>query len=187
MYRGIKYLFAFSLGAAAGVAASWHFLKTKYEQITKEEVESFKEYWSNRNAEENNITEDEPAPEEESELSKTLRMYDDILDEEDYIENKEEEGSKVLNKPVVISPNELGEIEDYDIIDLVYYSDGVLTDDKCGPIKDIANTVGADFANHFGQYEPDAVHIRNDRLKCYYEILADEEQYSNLFGPANDE
>ena len=183
MYRGLKYIFVFSLGAAAGVAASWKFLKTKYEKISREEVESFKEYMANRNSEES----DTVCEEEGNEVTKSFEEYDDILEGEGYIEDKEEGGSKVLNKPVVIPPDELGENEEYDIIDLVYYSDGVLTDDKCGKIEDIENTVGADFASHFGDYEPDAVHIRNDRIKCYYEILADEEKYSNIVDPTDDE
>ena len=37
-----------------------------------------------------------------------------------------------------------------------------------------------DFADHFGEYEDDSVFVRNNRLKCDYEILRDEGEYSDL-------
>ena len=50
---------------------------------------------------------------------------------------------------------------------------------KAKIIDDIAGTVGEDFADHFGEYEDDSVHIRNDVARCEYEILADLRSYSD--------
>ena len=47
-------------------------------------------------------------------------------------------------------------------------------------VEDIENVVGLDFADHIGEYEDDAVHIRNERLRCDYEILRDLRKYSDV-------
>lgn len=43
-----KIALAFISGAAAGVAASWYVLKTKYEQIAQEEIDQMREYYWDR-------------------------------------------------------------------------------------------------------------------------------------------
>ena len=73
----------------------------------------------------------------------------------------------------VIPPHELGEADGYEVESLTYYADGVLTDDWDHPIEDVVGYVGEDFSSHFGEYEEDAVHIRNDILKKDFEILKD--------------
>lgn len=84
------------------------------------------------------------------------------------------------NKPYVISPEEFSDIWEYDTISLTYYADNVLTDDEDEVMEDIEGTVGADSLERFGEYEDDAVYVRNDRLKCYYEILKDLRNYSDV-------
>ena len=84
-----------------------------------------------------------------------------------------------MNKPRVIPPEEFGE-EDYAVISLNYYADGVLADDWDKVIEDVENTVGEDFANHFGEYEDDSVFVRNDELEKDYEILLDMRNYSDV-------
>ena len=41
--------------------------------------------------------------------------------------------------------------------------------------------LGKDFAEHFGDYETDAVHIRNENLKVDYEICMDERSYHDIY------
>lgn len=86
------------------------------------------------------------------------------------------------NKPYIISPEEFGESGNYTQISLTYYSDGVLADDEDEIIEDIDDTVGEDFADHFGDYEDDSVFVRNDRLRCDYEILKDNRSYHDVAG-----
>lgn len=76
-------------------------------------------------------------------------------------------------KPYVIPPEEYGEIYEYDTRNLTYYDNGVLTDEDDNVIDDVENLIGEDALNHFGDYEEDSVHVRNDRLKVDYEILRD--------------
>ena len=36
--------------------------------------------------------------------------------------------------------------------------------------------------NHIGDYEDDAVHVKNDDRKVYYEVLVDERSYKDATG-----
>ena len=63
MSNGIKYFVTFALGAAAGSVVAWSFLKSKYEQLAKEEIEEVREYYRQKDVESEG--EDEPAFDEE--------------------------------------------------------------------------------------------------------------------------
>ena len=93
-----------------------------------------------------------------------------------------EEKVNMVEKPYIISPEEFGDFDEYTKLSLTYYSDGVLADENDEIVDDIDETVGADFADHFGEYEDDSVFVRNDRLKCDYEILRDNRSYSDVTG-----
>lgn len=104
-----------------------------------------------------------------------ISTYAEILKNEAYVP----EGTEMVeNKPYVISPDEFGENEDYDTISLTYYADQVLVDDGGDKIEDVDDVVGMESLTHFGEYEDDSVFVRNDRLRCDYEILMDERTYS---------
>lgn len=85
-----------------------------------------------------------------------------------------------LLKPYVISPEEFGEFEEYEKISLTYYADQVLTDENNEEVDDVEEIVGEESLTHFGEYEDDSVFVRNDRLKCDYEILLDQRNYSDV-------
>ena len=53
-----------------------------------------------------------------------------------------------------------------------------MADDNDELVDDVEETVGSDSLNHFGEYEYDLVFVRNDRLKCDYEILLSLRKYS---------
>ena len=64
---------------------------------------------------------------------------------------------------------------------MVYYAgDEVLADEEDETVDNVDDIVGADFANHFGEYEDDSVFIRNDRMKCDYEILKDYRSFADV-------
>lgn len=84
------------------------------------------------------------------------------------------------NKPYVISPEEFGEGEEYEKISLTYYADQVLADENDELVEDVEGAVGFESLTHFGEYEDDSVFVRNDRLKCDYEILLDQRTYSDV-------
>lgn len=74
--------------------------------------------------------------------------------------------------PYIITPDEYGEYADYNLIDLLYFADDVLTDDQEELLDDdIMYIIGEDALRNIGKYEKDVVHVRNDELCCDYEIM----------------
>lgn len=105
----------------------------------------------------------------------------------DYIQSYEGSPDRRYNKnqsedsaPHIITPEEFGENEEYDTISLTLYSDGVLADDADKPIDDVDEVIGKESLEHFGEYEDDSIFVRNDKLKCDYEVLIDERKYAQI-------
>lgn len=166
-------VFLFAVGAAFGSAVTWKLLKTKYERIAQEEIDSVKEVFSKRAKEEKVEVVEEPVSEEKEHREE----YVDTLNKLNYAA----EEVTFMADPYVISPEEFGELgDDYETISLTYYADGVLADEMDEPIEDVDDIVGKDSLNHFGEYEDDSVFVRNDRMRCDYEILLDSRKYSDV-------
>ena len=93
------------------------------------------------------------------------------------LENEKLSEDSLLPMPYEITPNEFGDI-DYEQIELVLFADGVLADgDSYEKVEDVNGMIGKENLTKFGHYEPDRVCVRNDRLKCDYEIIRDERIY----------
>ena len=171
MNSKIKGVLIFSLGAAVGVAASWKYFKTKYEQIAHDEIEDVKEVFLR----ERGCVSEVAVAKEEEEV-----VVDDIPEpdiKETYVEMANEYGPCRV-EPYVISPEELGDVDEFDTTTLYYYADGVLADLEDEIVEDVDGTVGADFASHFGEYEDDSVCVRNENHRCDYEILKESRTYA---------
>lgn len=173
-----KIIFAFSIGAAVGSVVTWKLVKTKYEQIAQEEIDSVKEVFSRRAEEAKDVVETEYVSEPEKEevykpSEADVSKYTTITNNYVNYSNVEKGGSESMEdlKPYVIPPENLGDEEDYDIVTLNYYQDGVLTYDTGEVIEDADDIVGEESLGSFGEYEEDSVCVRNDRYRTYYEIL----------------
>ena len=180
----------FVLGAAVGSVVTWQYTKKKYERIAQEEIDSVKEIFSKReSAADVEIVTPEPQtakvgkPEEKPDITE----YAARLEREGYTNysnvsagEKKEEQEAMEMKPYVISPEEFGEFEDYERISLSYYADQILADEDDEKVEDVDNVVGLESLTHFGEFEDDSVFVRNDRLKCDYEILLDQRTYSDV-------
>lgn len=179
----------FVIGAGIGSVATWLLIKKKYEQLTQEEIDSVKEVFLNRkpvidNSESiDDVQEKQKKPKDKPDITE----YTKKLKEEGYInysnvvpENKKQEESENMDNPYIISPEEFGAFYDYETISLTYYEDQILADDDDELVDDIEDIVGFDSLTHFGEYEDDSVFVRNDRLKCDYEILMDNRKYSDV-------
>lgn len=183
MMSKVTGLIIFVLGAATGSAVTWQFAKKKYERIAEEEINSVKEVFSKREQDMADVEITvEPKPSVEASLKKfeekpDISTYAGILKNEAYVP----EGTEMAeNKPYVISPEEFGEFEDYERISLSYYADQILADEDDEKVEDVDNVVGLESLIHFGEFEDDSVFVRNDRLKCDYEILLDQRTYSDI-------
>lgn len=192
----IKYGLVAILGAAVGSAVTWKILKTKYESIAQEEIDDMREYFEEKYS---NV-EDETENEEEEEIvaaenvkvdtnKPSIAEYVSILDNNGYRGNRNysnpdvEEEEKPMNADgiTVIDPEDFGENEDYDTVVLYYYAgDGLLATEDDVLLDDMEHKVGFEALDTFGRYEDDAVHVRNDNNKTYYEILRDEGKYSEI-------
>lgn len=184
----------FACGAAIGSVVTWKVVKTKYERIAQEEIDSVKEYYANKNAaviDETEEVEEETVEEktEESDNTETnvavgaRQAYADVLKDLGYTN---ENASKATNqRPYVIPLQSFGEFETYTCITLVCYADDVVTDYDSGELlEDAERLIGPNVSDHFGDYpeEPDVVYIRNEQLGIDYEVLRDENNYADLFG-----
>lgn len=174
-------------GAAIGSAVTYKILKTRYEQLVKEEVDSVKEVFARLSGVD--ISDEKPADVVDCDEEPTDEdIANSIIASEGYASNNTEKpqkggpGPMESDRPYVITPEEFGELEDegYETVVLSYYTDGVLADDSHFIVEDIDAVVGADFAEHFGEYEDDSVHVRNDRLKTDYEILMEARAYKDV-------
>ena len=176
--KGVKFvskslisIISFSAGSAIGSAVTWIFVKKKYEKIAQEEIDSVKEIFSKRNEETKSEENDIPEFEDE--------------DYEEYETITHSYGQSSIpnlghDKPYTISPAEFGEDDEYERFNFTYYSDGTLTDENDCIIEDVEGTIGLDVFAHFGEFEDDSVHVRNDREKCEYEILFDQRTYDDV-------
>lgn len=183
--------FTFTIGFAAGVGATWKYFDNKYAEIAQEEIDSVKAAFSNKpvdNSETDDVgSEDQRSAAEQALDKPSIMEYAAKLQNEGYTnysnreaDNKSEktQGLGHGDKPYVISPDEFGELPNYEKISLTFYADGVLADDQDELVDDIEEIVGTESLNHFGEYEDDSVFVRNDAKRCDYEILMDRQNYS---------
>ena len=199
MNRKLSNVLLFTAGVAVGSLVTWRYFKSKYEVVEDEIEEKTEE------PEGETETEDEDPEVSESKMSykkPPLKEYVKMVEDNGYVpkthmEEVEEEiangefGDKDVYEPFIIRPDEYGELHAYETLSLNYYADGVLTDELDNPIEDVESLVPADFADHFGEYEDDVVHVRNDNLECDYEILRDLRKFTDVVGeypyPTEDE
>ena len=187
--KGMAFL-AFIVGAGMGSVCTWKLLKRKYELIAQEEIDSVKAAYATREIGKGfvegfrdglKVAEDRTQKDEDD---VDFKNYASIIQKEGYTDYsrsvEEKKGEAFVEKPYVISPEEFGEFEEYEKISLTYYADEVLADENDEEVDDVEEIVGKGSLNHFGEYEDDSVFVRNDRLKCDYEILLDQRNYSDV-------
>ena len=197
MNRKLSNVLLFTAGVSVGSLVTWRYFKSKYEVVEDEIEEKTEEA-------EGESEEDDPEVLESKMSYKKppLKEYVKMVEDNGYVpkthmEEVEEEiangewGDKDVYEPFVIRPDEYGELHAYETLSLNYYADGVLTDELDNPIEDVESLVPADFADHFGEYDDNAVFVRNDNLECDYEILRDLRKFTDVVGeypyPTEDE
>lgn len=186
----------FVIGAAIGAGVTWKLTKTKYKAIADEEIASVKKAYHTANEINisNTVTSNEVVKATDVEEKVKCKVSKDELEKQEIVRKKyintvtklgySGEELKTDNEdypgPYIISPDEFAGDYEFDTVDVTYFADGVLCDENNVPLEDIENTIGNDAVRHFGEYENDAVYVRNERLKCDYEILRDERKYADL-------
>lgn len=186
MNNTLSKILMFAAGAAIGSAVTWKLVKTKYERIAQEEIESVRELYSDTECHDT---------EEEISIAKKpdIRELAAKLKENGYTDYsdtvpetiKEEKEETEMSKPYIIPPEEFDELDGYGTVSLTYYADKVVTvnnvAENCEELwEDVDGTIGLESLEHFGDYEEDSVFVRNDDLKCDFEILLDPRKYSEI-------
>ena len=213
MNDALSKFIVFAAGAGIGFVVTWRLVKKYYNNIANEEIANVKDWYARKYGEKSEskkadavgdairdgIKDGMKKPVTENDIRNLTAQlqnmgYVDYSNKEDEpvkktekIEEKEEVDN--VERPYVIEPRYFDEYDDYNAINLTLYADGVLVDDSSNePVEDVDETVGLDNLDHIGDYEEDAVHIRNDKLRCDYEILCDTKKYSEICPhPAEDE
>lgn len=188
---------AFLAGAAVGGGSVWYVLKARYEEISEQDIYSAKQAFRAREEklqrEIDNLKERLESPDMDTEEPKTIqvsaaknREKGDINDYAKMVNRVQYSRTSVpqppeheVEAPYVISPDEFGEMDGYTKISLIYFDDGILSDEN-GVIIDEPEGIVGDALNHFGEYEEDSVFVRSDPKRCDYEILRDLRSYAEF-------
>ena len=186
----------FAAGAAIGSVVTWKVVKTKYDQIMQEEIDSIKETFADIYSD---SQDEETADEEQSDTSESQISWDELedLDEEEEPEEDVNDYESLVKKyytnekggaedmidnkpkaPYVISPYDFGELDDYSLFELTYYADGILEDEDYNIVNDVEDLLGPKALTTFGEYEEDAVFVRNEELRADFQILKEYRTYS---------
>ena len=177
----------FAAGATIGSVATWQILKKKYEKIIQDEVESVKIAYKNKLQEKIDVMEssvqETSSIEDYGAANKVLKEqkgnYNNIVAKHYLSDDEISETYK--HNTSVISPQEFGYDEEYNIVSLSYFPDESILVDEQGEIISIDIIGGEETLECIGDYEDYAVHVKNDHLKSYYEILVEERSYSEVF------
>lgn len=201
----------FTAGAAIGSAVTWKVIKTKYERIAQEEIDSVKEAYADMLSNLQEQVDDYSTADEADECTDraakaaalTTRTthndwsdYENLDDEEDdenepdgdfsdyarltnQYKNEKGGAEDMTKEPYVISPYDFGELDGYSQVELTYYADGTLEDEDYNIITDaeVNELIGRDSLYTFGEYEDDAVFVRNEHLRADFQILKDYRTY----------
>ena len=184
--ENIKNVLLFTAGLVVGSVVTWKMTKDKYEQWANDEIRMMREYYNQKEEEyyEEEDLDEEPIEAEvrtERSTKPDLTEYTSRLNESGYtdyseISKKDEEEdneSDMEEKPYVISPEEFGDFDDYETIELTYYKNGYVTDDQDILMSndEVEEAIGWNNITRMGEYEEDALHVRNEKRKTDYEIL----------------
>lgn len=191
----------FIAGAAVGSVASWVATKNAYQKKNQEDIESVREFYKQKEKDlvaklqkeygfeiKENKKETE-SPKDDTPIpmsmvgSKTdyTKFYKDLSDDppEDVLAETPKPNLPPEVVPYVISPEDFGD-DEYEPLTLTYYADGVLVDEDEEPVENLDEVVGKESLKRFGEFEADTVFVRNERLKCDYEILRDNHKYADI-------
>lgn len=160
----VKAVGMFSFGVAVGSVTTNIMLKTKYERITIEEIDSYREKILAQ-AEGGEIM-------DEDEIPFDLKMYEEEKSEVvigDYTKKMNESKKNVNMKPYKITLEEFDTIDDYELVGVGCFNDENLDDDD-NRIEDIDDVI--DFLKNEQE-----VYVRDEVRKIDYHLKRYDEDY----------
>lgn len=172
----MKNILTFVAGAAVGTLVSWAYHKNKYEHKMQEEVKSLRTHVKQKERERvENIDTD-------TELDTAM----DIINGNGYLNDNSmsEENSNIFDrsrKPFILKPDQFGNMRGFDSDSFYYYKDDIIANGYHQIVEDMDSLFGMtmdEIKDQFGVYDDNVVYIRNMQLECDYEILLDEENFT---------
>lgn len=103
-----------------------------------------------------------------------------VAKEQEEEAKRREEFRKIQYEPEVIDAEEFGTLEDYDMVTLTYFADGVIADDLDEIVDDYEQLVGTEFIKIFNDFDATTVYVRNDEWRIDYEIIRDDWCFSDF-------
>lgn len=166
----LGFFIAGAVGLIAGAVGGYFITRKKYEDIIDEEIAEVKEEYKARK-------EGKVKEEVAKEAEKTVvEPKPDISKVAKKVMKKE----APTRKAYIITPESFGEEEEYAKICMTYYEgDDVLVNEESEPVDDPEELFGFNPIPNLGVYEADSVHLQDDTIKCYYEILRDVGHYTD--------
>lgn len=190
----LGYFVSFVMGGVITSLITWTVCKKKYEDIVDAEIESVKKAYSSpikiviKDKDENSlkdnkdISEKQDGNKEVNKYTNNLKKYgyasrySKVLDE---IKKSAEKEEDIM--PYIITPEEYGELPEYDSVSLIYYAeDQILATTNDDVVEDIDDIVGLSTLDRFDESGTDYIFVRNDKLKIDYEILKDPSSFSEM-------
>lgn len=187
----------FIAGALSGAAAAGYYFHKKYEERLDEEVRSVKEsfgrVYSYKDSHQDNdgetdisVTEDDSIIKREVDTSKTdyTKYFENpnITDEitiKDEVEAPEEDLAPG-EAPYVIDDYEYMQDEESTKIELLYFDDGLITDENWDPIEDLSRIISKKDLEEFVESEEDSIYTRSDARHCIYIIEKQDEPWEGF-------
>lgn len=174
----MKNAIVFVVGAACGSLLTYKLVEKKFKDLADEEIQSVIDTFKKKDDE----LQVKESYVEVDEIDNTIRKYEHKVADLGYSTDIDNYTVKVDNgpdgvEPYVISPEEYGELDGYNIVSWMYYEDGVLTNEMDEIVEDPELVIG-NALDHFGDYTEDAVYVRSENDKCDYEILRSEQNFN---------
>lgn len=162
-------------GAVAGFFAGKFYYDKKYSKRADEEVESVKQALGFYDEKEDAASAEKQSDKKPQVVTNSLDVAElkNYQKSVDILKYATATASEKTTEPYVIQAEQYGDEDDYETVTLNYYSeDGVVTYDNDDALSkaDVHRLIGDNFADAFEKTHY-TVYVRNDILKCDYEIL----------------
>lgn len=129
------------------------------------------------------LTQEEPEEKSASEPS-----FEEIVEEEQYSPDHEEDERHIPSKPYIIEPDEYEDDDVFEKVELnLYLGDGILTDDEDEPVTNWKELVGTEALRQIEAMGERVMYVRNEKYYRDYMITAVDGEYGSPYGGNEDE
>lgn len=191
MNKGLLATISGFIGALVGSVTTYFVAKRINEKKRDEEVQSFIKEFKGETINLDEVEIEKPTEDEKAEYAEVIKKHDYATTSESNTKkpssskakfgdkkesDKKSRVSRMFKPPYIIEDYEFEEENDYRKITLTFYADGKLVDEIGTNVE--AATILGDTLKSFGD-SASVLYVRNERLRCDYEVLKDDQSYSD--------